>query len=132
MKPIVLIPARLGSTRLPNKPLADIGGVPMIVHVLRRGLEAGIGPVAVACGEPEIADAVRAAGGVAVLTDPDLPSGSDRIFAALQSLDPGPESLYDVVVNLQGDLPAMDQICCVRCWRRWQTKNSISGRWWRR
>jgi len=107
VKPIVLIPARLGSTRLPNKPLADIGGVPMIVHVLRRGLEAGIGPVAVACGEPEIADAVRAAGGVAVLTDPDLPSGSDRIFAALQSLDPGPDFLYNVVVNLQGDLPAI-------------------------
>ncbi len=108
MRPIILIPARLGSTRLPNKPLAEIGGVPMIVHVLRRGLAAGIGPVAVACGEAAIAEAVRAAGGVAVMTDPDLPSGSDRIFAALQSLDPGPEFVHDVVVNLQGDLPAID------------------------
>ncbi len=106
MTPIILIPARLGSTRLPGKPLADICGVPMIVHVLRRALEADIGPVAVACAEAEIADAVRDAGGTAVLTDPDLPSGSDRIFAALQKLDPAEK--HDVVINLQGDLPAID------------------------
>ncbi len=106
VNPIVLIPARLGSTRLPGKPLADICGVPMIVHVLRRALEAGIGPVAVACAEQEIAEAVRAAGGIAVLTDPGLPSGSDRIFAALLELDP--EQKHDVVINLQGDLPAID------------------------
>jgi 3-deoxy-manno-octulosonate cytidylyltransferase (CMP-KDO synthetase) len=106
VNPIILIPARLGSTRLPGKPLADICGVPMIVHVLRRALEADIGPVAVACAEAEIADAVRAAGGVAVLTDPALPSGSDRIFAALQTLDA--EGKHDVVINLQGDLPAID------------------------
>jgi 3-deoxy-manno-octulosonate cytidylyltransferase (CMP-KDO synthetase) len=105
--PIILIPARLGSTRLPNKPLAEIAGVPMIVHVLRRALEASIGPVAVACGEPEIAAAIRAAGGTAIMTDPALPSGSDRIFAALQSIDPGPEFVYDVVINLQGDLPSI-------------------------
>jgi len=104
--PIILIPARLGSTRLPGKPLADICGVPMIVHVLRRALEADLGPVAVACAEAEIADVVRDAGGTAVLTDPDLPSGSDRIFAALQQIDP--ERLHDVVINLQGDLPAID------------------------
>ena len=101
--PIVLIPARLGSTRLPGKPLADIGGIPMIVHVLRRAGEAAIGPVAVACAESAIADAVRAAGGTAVLTDPDLPSGSDRIHAALATLDPA--GAHDIVVNLQGDLP---------------------------
>lgn len=103
LKPIILIPARLGSTRLPGKVLADIGGKPMIVHVLERALEAGLGPVAVACGEDEIAFHVRAHGGLAVITDPDLPSGSDRIFAALEQLDA--DVAYDVVVNLQGDLP---------------------------
>jgi 3-deoxy-manno-octulosonate cytidylyltransferase (CMP-KDO synthetase) len=106
MTPIILIPARLGSTRLPNKVLADIAGLPMIVHVLHRALEAGLGPVAVACGEPQIADAIRAAGGQAVLTDPDLPSGSDRIFAALNTIDPAQH--HDVVINLQGDLPSID------------------------
>jgi 3-deoxy-manno-octulosonate cytidylyltransferase (CMP-KDO synthetase) len=96
----------MASTRLPGKPLADINGRSMILHMLDRGLEAGIGPVAVACGDPEIADAVRAAGGRAVLTDPDLPSGSDRVHAALSELDPDGE--HDVVVNLQGDFPTMD------------------------
>jgi len=103
--PIILIPARLGSTRLPHKPLADIGGAPMIVHVLRRALEADIGPVAVACGEAEIAAAVRAAGGTAIMTDPALPSGSDRIFAALRLLDP--DEKFDTIINLQGDLPTI-------------------------
>ena len=106
MTPIVLIPARLGSTRLPGKVLADIAGLPMIVHVLRRAQEAELGPVAVACGEAEVAEAVERAGGIAVLTDPDLPSGSDRIHAALQTLDPA--GRHDVVINLQGDLPAID------------------------
>src|SRR5262249_23516319 len=92
-------------TRLPGKPLADIHGKPMIVHVLERGLEADLGPVAVACGEAVIADAVRAAGGRAVLTDPDLPSGSDRVFAALAELDP--DGRHDVVLNLQGDVPTI-------------------------
>lgn len=103
LKPIILIPARLGSTRLPGKVLADIGGKPMIAHVLERAMQAGLGPVAVACGEDDIAQQVRAHGGTAVLTDPDLPSGSDRIFAALEQLDKA--GTYDVVVNLQGDLP---------------------------
>ena len=105
MNPIVVIPARLASTRLPNKPLADIHGKPMIVHMLERGREADIGPVAVACGDPEIAAVVRDAGGLAVLTDPSLPSGSDRVHAALASLDP--DRRHDVVVNLQGDLPTI-------------------------
>jgi 3-deoxy-manno-octulosonate cytidylyltransferase (CMP-KDO synthetase) len=104
--PIILIPARLGSTRLPSKVLADIAGLPMIVHVLRRAAESGLGPVAVACGEAEIAEAVRAAGGHAILTDPELPSGSDRIFAALNEIDP--EGRHDVIINLQGDLPSID------------------------
>lgn len=96
----------MASVRLPGKPLADIHGKPMIVHVLDRAREAGIGPVAVACGEPEIAEAVRAAGGTAVLTDPGLPSGSDRVRAALDELDP--DRRHDVVVNLQGDVPTLD------------------------
>jgi 3-deoxy-manno-octulosonate cytidylyltransferase (CMP-KDO synthetase) len=106
MKPIVLIPARMASTRLPGKPLADIAGVPMIVRVWRQAVTAGIGPVVVAAAEQEIVDAIAAAGGQAVLTEPDLPSGSDRIFAALGEVDP--RGAHDVVVNLQGDLPALD------------------------
>ncbi len=105
-KPIVLVPARMASTRLPGKPLADIHGRPMIVHVWRRAEEAGIGPVVVACAEAEIAAAVTAAGGRAVLTRPDHPSGSDRIFEALAAFDA--DGRHDVVVNLQGDLPTID------------------------
>ena len=106
MNPVIIIPARMASTRLPGKPLADIGGVPMIVRVWARAMQAGIGPVVVAAAEDEIADAVEKAGGHAVLTHPDLPSGSDRIYAALQGIDPG--GRYDTVINLQGDLPALD------------------------
>lgn len=104
--PIVLIPARLASTRLPNKPLADIHGKPMIVHVLDRAREAAVGPVVVAAAEAEVVEAVEAAGGRAVLTDPDLPSGSDRIHQALLRIDP--QARYDLIVNLQGDLPTLD------------------------
>ena len=104
--PIVLIPARMASLRLPGKPLADIAGRPMIVHVLERAGAAAIGPVVVACAEPAIADAVESAGGRAVLTRPDHASGSDRIFEALQLIDPAGE--HDAVVNLQGDLPTID------------------------
>jgi 3-deoxy-manno-octulosonate cytidylyltransferase (CMP-KDO synthetase) len=106
MNPIVVIPARLAATRLPGKPLADIGGAPMIVRVLRQAEAAGAGPVAVAAGDYEIVAAVEAAGGRAVLTDPDLPSGSDRILAALSELDPG--GRHDVVINMQGDMPFVD------------------------
>ena len=105
MNPIVIIPARLASTRLPDKPLADIGGAPMIVQVVRRAEEAGLGPVVVAAGDQAIVEAVEEAGGRAILTDPDLPSGSDRIWQALQRVDPG--GLHDVIVNLQGDLPTI-------------------------
>lgn len=104
--PIVIIPARLNSTRLPGKPLADIAGEPMIVHVWRRAKEAGIGPVIVAAAEREIADAIGRAGGKAILTRPDHETGSDRIFEALRSLDP--DGRYDAVVNVQGDLPTID------------------------
>jgi 3-deoxy-manno-octulosonate cytidylyltransferase (CMP-KDO synthetase) len=109
MKPIILIPARMASTRLPGKPLADIGGVPMIVRVWRRAVAAKAGPVVVAAGDREIVQAVEAAGGRAVLTPPDLPSGTDRVFAALNAVDRGFE--HDVVVNIQGDLPAFDPVC---------------------
>ncbi len=105
-RPIIVIPARMAASRLPGKPLADIAGRPMIVHVMRRAESAGVGPVIVACGEVEIADVVTAAGGRAVMTDPDLPSGSDRMHAALQEIDPA--GVHDVAINLQGDLPAID------------------------
>lgn len=103
MNPIVLIPARMAATRLPGKPLADIAGVPMIVRVLRQAEAAEVGPVAVAAGDAEIVAAVRAAGGRAVLTDPNLASGSDRIVAALAEIDP--QGHHDMIVNLQGDIP---------------------------
>jgi 3-deoxy-manno-octulosonate cytidylyltransferase (CMP-KDO synthetase) len=106
MNPILIIPARMAASRLPGKPLADIGGVPMIVRVWARAVAAGLGPVVVAAGEAEIVQAVEKAGGRAVLTDPNLPSGSDRIWAALMAADP--QGAHDVVVNLQGDLPALD------------------------
>lgn len=106
MNPVVLIPARMASTRLPGKPLAEIAGKAMIVHVLERAREAGFPRIAVAAAEREICDAVMAAGGEAVLTDPGHPSGSDRIFEALQKLDP--EGRHDAVINLQGDLPTLE------------------------
>jgi 3-deoxy-manno-octulosonate cytidylyltransferase (CMP-KDO synthetase) len=113
MKPIVLIPARMAATRLPDKPLADIGGVAMIVRALRQALAADIGPVAVAAGDQVIVDAVIAAGGRAVLTDPDLPSGSDRIQAALAMLDP--DGVHDAVINLQGDMPFVEPSVIAAC-----------------
>jgi 3-deoxy-manno-octulosonate cytidylyltransferase (CMP-KDO synthetase) len=106
MNPIVVIPARMASTRLPGKPLAEIAGVPMIVRVWRQAVAAGIGPVVVAAAEREIADAVQMAGGKAVVAGEELPSGTDRVFAALKSVDRHGD--HDIVVNLQGDLPALD------------------------
>ena len=102
---LVLIPARMAATRLPGKPLLDIGGLPMIVHVLRRAEAAGIGRVAVATDTAEIAAAVRANGGEAVMTRPEHPSGSDRIHEAMRLLDPAGEA--QIVVNLQGDFPTI-------------------------
>ena len=104
--PVILIPARMASTRLPGKPLADIGGEPMIVHVWRRAMETGLGPVVVATDTPEIIAAIEKVGGIAVLTRADHPSGSDRIFEAIEAFDP--EGRHDVVVNVQGDLPTID------------------------
>jgi 3-deoxy-manno-octulosonate cytidylyltransferase (CMP-KDO synthetase) len=110
---IVVIPARMASTRLPGKPLADINGLPMIVHVWRRAMEAKVGQVLVAAAEIEIVNAIKAHGGDAIVTDPALPSGSDRIAQALELRDPGHRWSY--VVNLQGDLPTIDALAIRRC-----------------
>jgi 3-deoxy-manno-octulosonate cytidylyltransferase (CMP-KDO synthetase) len=106
----------MGSSRLPGKPLAEIGGAPMIVQVLRRARAAALGPVVVACGEAEIAAAVTAEGGKAIMTAADLPSGSDRVAAALAVVDPARR--HDIIINLQGDLPGFEpdglrQLCAV-------------------
>ena len=105
-EPLILIPARMASTRLPGKPLADIHGVPMIVHVWRRAMEARAGRVAVAAAEQEIAAAITRAGGESILTNPGHPSGSDRAFEAALKLDPA--ARHEIIVNLQGDLPTLD------------------------
>ena len=104
--PIVLIPARMSATRLPGKPLADIHGAPMIVHVWRRAIEADVGPVWVAADDSRVVEAVVAAGGKAVMTRLDHPSGSDRVFEALGSVDA--DGVHDIVVNIQGDLPTIE------------------------
>ena len=106
LNPIVIIPARLAATRLPDKPLADIAGTPLIVRIWQCAAAADMGRVVVACGDAEIKSAVERAGGEAVMTDPDLPSGSDRVAAAAETIDPA--GAHDVVVNLQGDVPEID------------------------
>jgi 3-deoxy-manno-octulosonate cytidylyltransferase (CMP-KDO synthetase) len=103
---LIIIPARMAATRLPGKPLADIAGVPMIVHVLRRAQAAGVGPVVVATDSPDVAAVVDKSGGRAVLTRADHPSGSDRIFEALGKVDS--QGSAKIIVNLQGDLPTLD------------------------
>ncbi len=105
--PIVLIPARMSSSRLPGKPLADIHGAPMIVHVWRRAMAADVGPVWVAADDARIVEAVVAAGGKAIVTRSDHPSGSDRIYEALGAVDAA--GAFDVVVNVQGDLPTIER-----------------------
>ncbi|OGG82385.1 3-deoxy-manno-octulosonate cytidylyltransferase [Candidatus Kaiserbacteria bacterium RIFCSPLOWO2_02_FULL_56_11] len=100
---VIIIPARMASTRLPGKPLADINGIPMVVRVFRQARAANIGPVIVAAAEAEIADAITKEGGESVLTDPALASGSDRVHAAIEAYDP--IGKFDAVINLQGDLP---------------------------
>jgi 3-deoxy-manno-octulosonate cytidylyltransferase (CMP-KDO synthetase) len=110
---LIVIPARLAAARLPGKPLAAIGKAPMIVHVWARACEAGCGPVIVATDAPEVAQAVRDAGGTAVMTREDHTSGSDRVFEAVSSFDPAGK--FGVVVNLQGDLPTLDPALVRRC-----------------
>lgn len=107
-KVLIVIPARLASQRLPNKPLVDIKGIPMIVRVWQQAVKANVGPVIVACCGPEIREAIEAAGGIAIETDPELPSGSDRVMAAIQQFDP--QNAYKIIINLQGDLPTIQPL----------------------
>lgn len=102
-KCLIIIPSRLAAVRLPNKPLADIGGKPMLLHCYERAIDADIGNVLIAAGDQEIHDMIKDNGGDAILTDPELPSGSDRIAAALQKYDR--DGVYQHIINLQGDLP---------------------------
>ena len=111
--PLIVIPARIGASRLPRKPLADIGGEPMIVHVWRRAMEADAGDVVVATDSQEIAEAVEKAGGRPILTSPNHPSGSDRVFEAVNLADPS--GTVDIVVNLQGDQPIFDPSLLTDC-----------------
>ena len=113
--PVIIIPARMAASRLPGKPLADIGGKPMICHVWDRAREADIAPVWVATDDERIAAAIRDAGGEAVLTRADHPSGSDRTFEAVSLIDP--DGAYDLVLNLQGDLPELDPAIPARLFR---------------
>ena len=112
MNPLILIPTRMGATRLPGKPLADIGGKPMIVRAYEQAVRSGL-PVAVAAGDPEIVAVIEAIGGRAVLTDPALPSGSDRIRAAVEAIDP--VGAHDAVINLQGDMPFAEPGLATAC-----------------
>ncbi len=105
MKPLFVIPARMQASRLPGKPLADLGGRAMILRVWDHVCAADLGPVLVAAGDREILDVVEGEGGQALLTDPELPSGSDRVYAAVQAFDP--QKTYDVIVNVQGDMPTL-------------------------
>lgn len=104
--PLIVIPTRLAAQRLPGKPLADIAGKPMILHVWERAVAADVGPVVVACGDAEIADVVSKEGGKTVMTPPDLLTGSDRVYAAACLFDP--RGSHSILVNLQGDLPTLD------------------------
>lgn len=110
---LIIIPARMSSTRLPDKPMANIAGRPMIVHVWQRAHDAAMGRVVVAADSEDIVNAVRAAGGEAMLTRPDHASGSDRVFEALSRIDPDAE--MDIVVNLQGDLPTIEPALIREC-----------------
>ena len=103
MKTVIIVPARLGSTRLPRKPLADINGKPMVVHCMNKCLETKLAPVYVATDSDEIADVVKKAGGNVIMTDPALPSGTDRAYAAYKQL----KEDYEVIVNVQGDQPIL-------------------------
>lgn len=105
-RPLIVIPSRIGATRLPRKPLAEIAGEPMVVHVWRRTMEADAGDVVVATDAPEIAEAIEKAGGKAVMTRADHPSGSDRVFEAANIVDP--DGHIDIIVNVQGDQPVLE------------------------
>lgn len=107
MKSIIVIPARLASTRLPNKMLRDVCGIPLVCQTLKSALEADVAPVLVASDSVEIAQAIKSHGGECVITDPNLPAGTDRVQAAISMFDSNKD--YDIVVNLQGDLPFIEK-----------------------
>jgi len=108
MKTAIIIPARMASQRFPNKPMAKINGIPMIERVWKQGINSKIGEVYVACCEDEVFDLISSKGGKAIMTDPNLPSGTDRVFAAFNLLDNKDE--YESIINLQGDMPLIDSI----------------------
>jgi 3-deoxy-manno-octulosonate cytidylyltransferase (CMP-KDO synthetase) len=108
MKTAIIIPARMASQRLPNKPMAIINGIPMIERVWRQGVKASIGDVFVACSEKDVFDLITLKGGKAIMTDPDLPSGTDRVYQAFSSLQNKDD--YQSIINLQGDMPMIDPI----------------------
>ena len=108
MKTAIIIPARMASQRLPNKPMAKINGIPMIERVWKQGINSKIGDVYVACSEDEVFDLISSKGGNAILTDPNLPSGTDRVFAAFNLLEN--KNKYESIINLQGDMPLIDSI----------------------
>lgn len=110
---LIVIPARMQASRLPGKPLADICGEPMIIHVWRRARESEMGQVVVATDSADIMGAVEASGGEAVMTRVDHESGTDRVFEAVQAVDPG--GVHDIIVNLQGDLPTLDPGLITAC-----------------
>ena len=108
MKTAIIIPSRMSSKRFPNKPMAKINGIPMIERVWKQGIKSKIGDVYVACSEDEVFNLISSKGGKAIMTDPNLPSGTDRVFAAFNLLDNKDE--YESIINLQGDMPLIDSI----------------------
>lgn len=106
LTPVIIIPARMSSTRLPGKPLADIAGKPMIIHVAERSMAANLGPVLVATDDERVYNTVKAHGFDAIMTASTHESGSDRIFEALEAYDP--ENNFDTIINVQGDLPTIE------------------------
>ena len=106
MKTAIIIPARMASQRFPNKPMAKINGIPMIERVWRQGINSKVGDVYVACSEDEVFNLIISKGGKAIMTDPNLPSGTDRVFAAFNLIDNKDD--YESIINLQGDMPLID------------------------
>ncbi|MGI4850990.1 MAG: 3-deoxy-manno-octulosonate cytidylyltransferase [Janthinobacterium lividum] len=119
--PIIIIPARMASSRLPEKVLADLGGEPMVVRVWEQGIAAGIGPVVVACDDRRVARIIEDKGGQVCMTPADLPSGSDRAYHALEQIDPSGH--HDIVINLQGDSPTTEPIAIQTALKALQTTN---------
>ena len=108
MNTLIIIPARVASTRLPEKVLADINGKPLIVRAYESAVAANVGDVIVACDGEQVKKVIEAAGGTAIITDPDLPSGTDRVYAAWKQFDP--DGKYKYIINVQGDLPFLDEV----------------------